>query len=491
LIQTYGKGTSIFKQIVVAGNVNFTIIADGIDVTSSSGSESTFSLPTGTTVNFVLSNDNFLTQTATGDGVNAALNVPSGAIVSIGGSGSLTARGGGGSAGIGGGNGQAAGNIAITGGTVTARGGAGGAGIGGGKSGPAGGSIAITGGTVTARGGSDGAGIGGGQGGSAVALDIAPAATVRAYSQGPDRPAIHASATPGDGFFVNAYLEEALSSENAANLGVYKSGEDSVSNTLTLPAGYRSFAYTTGSDETQNDTILAYDLEGSRLGSVVRVRDSSPQIYSVHTDYSAQEGEYTLPVKLLNTTTVTISNIVTGTYADLAKTFTYLILFKDEEGDPITGETFAYTGSTTAGAIVAPSDGALTTGATGWATLPPLGHGQAITIEDVPIGGSVNIAVTDGGENPGVVGYKTLFNAFTTAEDGSDVTVGEEEAASTGLLGLTDAGPLTVAFTNENTYVPKAGIDAKSGGPLAALLLCLIELLVLIMARRRIAGTRR
>jgi hypothetical protein len=218
---------------------------------------------------------------------------------------------------------------------------------------------------------------------------------------------------------------------------------------------------------------------------VVRVRDNSPQIYSVNTDYTASEdGEYALPVKLYNTTTVTVSNIVTGTYADLTKPFTYVAFFKDANEAPIVDGTFAYTGGTVTDGAEAPDPGTLpATDANGKTTFT-LNHGQSITIADIPIGSSIRIALTNDGENPGLVsGYTTSFKAFTTDESAATV----ESGADTDFRELPDDDPRTFAFTNNGTYVPKAGIDAKSGGMIAVLLLCLTELIVLIAARRRIA----
>lgn len=120
------------------------------------------------------------TNTLTGGGDEAAINVPAGTTLTLNGTGSLTARGGLLAAGIGGGYIRTAGNITINSGTINAHGGngssvyGGGAGIGGGGGGPEGasghgGTIIINGGIVTATGGNSGhatsGSCGGGNGG--------------------------------------------------------------------------------------------------------------------------------------------------------------------------------------------------------------------------------------------------------------------------------------------------------------------------------------
>jgi hypothetical protein len=137
---------------------------------------------------------------------------------------------------------------------------------------------------VTATGGSYGAGIGNGlYGDKAPDISIASTATVKAYSMAySDRPAIHASdnSNLGDGFYVNAYFAAPISDDSATELRIRANGGATVTDTLELPADYACFAYTTQSDESQDDLIDAY--EGTRLlGRVIREADRQAEIYSV------------------------------------------------------------------------------------------------------------------------------------------------------------------------------------------------------------------
>jgi hypothetical protein len=164
----YQSGASLIRNIVVNDNVTATITIDGITVTSSAQDVPAFALKGSAKVTLILENNNTLTQTATNEGNNAALNVPSGASITLYGSGKLDARSGVNSAAIGGGQNSSGGTIEISGGTVTATAGLYGAGIGSGHRGIGctttidSGIITISGGTVTATGGAFGAGIGGG-----------------------------------------------------------------------------------------------------------------------------------------------------------------------------------------------------------------------------------------------------------------------------------------------------------------------------------------
>ena len=150
--------TTTTDHIVVSPGImaNITLNGVNIDVNGTSGA-CAFDM-TGATVYLTLEGDNTLKS-----GTNrAGLQVPMGAMLTIGGAGSLTAIGGYQGAGIGSGYSDKGGYITINSGTITATGGECGAGIGGGD-----GSgidyIIITGGTVYATGGLGGANIGQGR----------------------------------------------------------------------------------------------------------------------------------------------------------------------------------------------------------------------------------------------------------------------------------------------------------------------------------------
>jgi hypothetical protein len=226
--------------------------------------------------------------------------------------GTVTATAAGTGAGIGSGGGStvtSAGSVSITGGTVTANAASGGGAAIGGCAGRAYVTISITGGTVTAN-GTSGAGIGAGTGSSQQCnITIGSAAAVRAYSQntsGTGKLAIDANNDnypAGTGYYVNARLNAAISPSAPTTLKVYADGTISpVIDTLTLPATFRCFAYSTGAAK-RTDNIKAFD-GGTQLGTVVRVQDDDRQIYSIikRNEYSSHGGgsNNMLPVKLEN-----------------------------------------------------------------------------------------------------------------------------------------------------------------------------------------------
>lgn len=292
--------------------------------------------------------------------------------------------------------------VVIEGGQVTAVGGdtsedltVAGPGVGGGFAASDMGLVQITGGVVTATGGADytakgfmcGAGVGGA--GALVAMstadgkpprvEIGPGATVRAYSACAERPAIHSSggnqaATPQ--YFVNAqFTASAFSNPAGIDLDVYAMGAAPVWETLKLPAGYRGFAYTTGSTESQRDGVTAYaTADRTWLGGVVPT-DSTLLASGI--------SSKALAVELLDyqTERVTLSNVVTGVWADnsvgeLAFTITVL----DGQGVP-QPNYILYTGSALPGTgATPPGDNVIIFNAQGTGSVK-LRHGQAISME--------------------------------------------------------------------------------------------------------------
>jgi len=160
--------------------------------------------------------------------------------------------------------------------------------------------VSITGGLVTAtayQGAAIGSGFLGYQGKETNdrIVNIGEGAVIKAYSSGKDsapifsgqaRPAIDVSGTnsvTGDGYFVNARLNAADISSSPTTLMIRKIGVIPVIDTLTLPATYRNFAYTTGLSRT--DYITAYNASGSEYRGTV-IRDNagkSRDIFSINT----------------------------------------------------------------------------------------------------------------------------------------------------------------------------------------------------------------
>jgi len=174
--------------------------------------------------------------------------------------------------------------------------------------------------------------------------------------------------------------------------------------------------------------------------------------------------------------TVTISNEVTGAYANMDKAFTYTIYFQDSGGTALTG-TFNYTGGVLTGSsATAPSGGTLTLGSSGEATVT-LTTGQTITIAGVATSAKVRVVQTTD------TNYTT---SFKDSEDASSTT-----GADTGVRSMT-AADRTFDFTNTRSVVP-GGISTGSGEMVLLSLMALLALvagLIITAVHRRRAGAR-
>ena len=231
-----------------------------------------------------------------GIGGKSGTSVDAGSITISGGT--LNVTGGARAAGIGGGGGGSGSTITVNGGNVTAAGGGTGAGIGGGggygtNAGGAGGTIIIAGNATVTAYGLNGPAIGGGNAegtsspGAPAAITIASTATVTAYSdhyadgalQG-RLPAIYAGSNSGSGFYVNAMLEEEISATVARTLEVYDE-YDTLLTTLTVPAGYRSFAFQLSGSSSQNDHFI-FAVNEAEKTPVLRLADYEAEIFSVN-----------------------------------------------------------------------------------------------------------------------------------------------------------------------------------------------------------------
>ena len=278
------------------------------------------------------------TVNATGDGYGAGIggrDAPSGIIRTIGNNTTVNATGGYWAAGIGGGRGSAGGDISFSGSTINAYAGQYGAAIGGGSQGAggaitiegaaaiinayageygaaigggnqgAGGAITISNGSVNAYAGARGAAIGGGAGTSsgATSLSINREASIKAYAM--LKPAIESMAdNSGTGFYVNNYLiTGGFPSER--KIEIYTAGSTTpVRNTLSLPAGYVYYGYSTNGTVSQNFNEYLCNAAGTaHEDQIARVKDNDAVIYSIKTldgynlhNNNANNG--VLPVKL-------------------------------------------------------------------------------------------------------------------------------------------------------------------------------------------------
>ena len=175
-------------------------------------------------------------------------------------------------------------------------------------------SITITGGDVIAQ-SENNAGIGGPFGHEPV-FCLSAQAQVRA-SSGSQTPAINTQNNRCNGYFVNARLNKALSNTSDTSLKVYNSQDGTLQKTLTLPATYQNFAYSSDLNKSRTDHILAYN-NSARLGVIVRVQDSRPQIYSVisragYNEHNNNAYNCVLPVRLESR----LYCIITEKYVDI------------------------------------------------------------------------------------------------------------------------------------------------------------------------------
>jgi len=200
-------------------------------------------------------------------------------------------------------------SITITGGIVNAKG----------ENGPGigywdasfGDTITLTGGTIIAASDTQ-AGIGR-DADTNFSLDVK--ANVWAYSGNTNGTyaAVSAKSNSGNGHFVNARLTSgALSSTASTTLKVHASSGAALLNTLTLPAKYPCFAYSTGTTTKRVDHIYAYN-SSTYLGGIVRTSDSNADIYSRialddYNDHNSNARNGVLPVKFDANTDFTGSN---------------------------------------------------------------------------------------------------------------------------------------------------------------------------------------
>ena len=180
--------------------------------------------------------------------------------------------------------------------------------------------IKITGGTIVAE-SYRSAGIGASVNLSAIApLHLDAAADVRAYSYGnltdvttaKPTPAIYTANNTGNGYFVNAgFVNASYTSTMPASFGtqntdlyVYKDGQNApLIKLLTLPKGYKFFAYSTGADAARTDNI--YYSNAASAGQILRNSDSGIGIFSVknrngyagYSSYNTENRNIWLPIK--------------------------------------------------------------------------------------------------------------------------------------------------------------------------------------------------
>jgi len=260
LFQTPGM-FSYVDNINFASNVDAAVVLSNIDIIGN------IALQEYAEIDFLLNNSNMVT---------GSVYVPEGAEADFSGNGSLVVSAKNpGSAAIGGSYGQAAGTIKINSGTIEATGGLYNCAIGSGD-------FSLP---------------------SKTTVDISSNATVKAYAGG-TFPAINgvSSSQGSAGYLVNATLNQSISITKARVLKVFEKDTKTVLETLSLPAGYRSFAYTTNA-VSRVDNVRIYG--GDNLHTqLVREVDNSLNIYSVNAfdDYNSHTNTVvgSLPLKVVD-----------------------------------------------------------------------------------------------------------------------------------------------------------------------------------------------
>ena len=203
-------------------------------------------------------------------------------------------------------------DINITGGSVYAKGEQG-PGIGYWSDPVGGDAISFSGGRTIAESDSS-AGIGG-KLGKEPDFYLDPSADVKAYSKG-DVPAINVKNITGvagyDGYYANASFASAPSSSTDTEMYVYRQKLGvTLLKTLSLPAGYRHFGYSSELNTSRTDYVFANRSHG--VNAVVCNSDGKEDICSIdnYNGYSSHNGTNgALPVKLDNPSQSTYCRVV-------------------------------------------------------------------------------------------------------------------------------------------------------------------------------------
>ncbi|WP_313187124.1 SdrD B-like domain-containing protein [Lacrimispora sp.] len=144
---------------------------------------------------------------------------------------------------------------------------------------------------------------------------------------------------------------------------------------------------------------------------------------------------------------VTVSQKVSGDYADKTKDFRFTIYFRDSNGPLAEGTRFQYTGGTVSGLEAeaeAPDEGMLTLEEGGKATFT-LGHGQQISILAVP---QNTVQIVESLESVDLNNYSVSF---------TDSITGPTNGSDTGRADLSE-GDRTFDFINTRNNVVPAGV---------------------------------
>ena len=392
-------GTSTHRVIVESGAVNISIF----ELNLTHATDAPFVIDSGASVDLTLLGRNTLKHTDNDYGP-AALNVPTGATLTITreSTGSLLAYSAEDGAGIGGNDGQGSGPITINGGKITAISDDDGAGIGSGYYGDSG-PITINGGTITAISDDDGAGIGSGRKGNSGTITI-NGGTITAISED-DGAGIGSGYDRTSGpITINGGTITAISEDDGDGIGAGDSGTPS---SITISGG-------TIIAKSEHESAMSVAPDLSAL-TTYRWRSAESDPYTVGNLVWDQDAGY---LEIIQTLSVSFDpNGGSGTMDPVTVDYGATYLFPENGFTAPEGKRFAHWAiDSLDGDTTAVPGGGLTIlrGTTAYAVW-----------EDIPAstGGGGGGGRTSYAVSTGKTGNGTLSLSDTTARRGDTVTV--------------------------------------------------------------------
>lgn len=266
---------------------------------------------------------------------------------------------------------------------------------------------------------------------------------------------------------VNATLK--LSSANEGSLTVSKSvvGEtDSATEftfTVTLDNTNINGKY---GDMTFTNGVATVTLKNGESATAEHLPAGTPYgvVETPNSDYSSAttggSGEIakdaTATVTFTNTRLykLTMSKTVSGQAADASQVFTFTVMLKGADGNPLSG-TYTYTGATTSDSgAIAPADGTITFNENGVGKVS-LSSGQQVTIGGIPSGSSYTVEEATSNEDNAL-----KYDVTSTGSSGTlsaDATAAFTNTVQVGTLSVTKHVEGEVNSTRNFTFTVKLG----------------------------------
>lgn len=173
------------------------------------------------------------------------------------------------------------------------------------------------------------------------------------------------------------------------------------------------------------------------VGTKYAVEEMSHDGYTANSPVNAsgiiQKKDIIVMVSYVNdadTGSLSIQKTVTGKAGDKDKGFNFTVTLTDKDGNPLAG-TYPYVGSATETGVDVPQPGSLTLDANGEAKIPPLKHGQKITLSGLPAGTLYKVTEAEANQD-----------GYFTKETGAEGTIEKD-------------GEKTAAFVNDKPDVPE------------------------------------